>query len=298
MPELIGPAAKAPPPPAPAPQAVKLPGPAAAAHSRESLWGLRRPLPRHYRLPLAITLPTLLLALWCALTLGSHPLVSELFLPSPIQVVRATLQMLFEHTLLGAIGASAARIAIAFAAAALVALPLGVAMGAFEPINRLMESVMAPLRYLPISAFIPLLILWLGIGEAQKVSFLFLGVFVYLLPVVVAAIRAVPDELVQTALTLGATRWQAVRTVLVPAALPDIFDSFRVMNAISWTYVILAEFVNARQGLGYLIQVAGSHLKTAQVFSGIIVIGVIGLGTDALIRAVNGWLFGWREQAE
>jgi NitT/TauT family transport system permease protein len=221
--------------------------------------------------------------------------VSPLFLPSPVLVLQSTLQMIFEHTLFGAIWASTLRILISFVAAAVVALPLGIAMGSYEPVNRLMEPVMAPLRYMPISAFIPLLILWLGIGESQKVAFLFLGVFVYLMPVVVTAIRAVPEELVQTALTLGATRFQAIRTVLVPAALPDIFDSFRVMNAISWTYVILAEFVNARTGLGYMIQLAGSHLKTAQVFSGILVIGFIGLLTDAFIRGLNAALFRWRE---
>src|SRR5206468_9968417 len=131
-------------------------------------------------------------------------------------------------TLFDAIWASFVRSAISFLLAALVALPLGVVMGALEPINRLMEPLMVPLRYLPISAFILLLILWLGIGEAQKIAFLFLGVFVYLLPVVVTAIRQVPEELVQTALTLGASRWQVVRTVLLPAAMPDIFDSFRV----------------------------------------------------------------------
>jgi NitT/TauT family transport system permease protein len=162
-------------------------------------------------------------------------------------------------------------------------------------VNRLFEPIMAPLRYLPISAFIPLLILWLGIGEAQKISFLFLGVFVYLLPVVITAVRAVPEELVQTALTLGASRLKTIWTVLLPASLPDIFDSFRVMNAIAWTYVILAEIVNARSGLGYMIQLAGAHLHTAEIFAGILVIGVIGLATDALIRFVNGLLFGWRE---
>jgi NitT/TauT family transport system permease protein len=271
---------------------------AAERRSRESLWALRRAIPRAYRVPFMLAMPVLVMITWCALTLGAHPILNELFLPSPVKVLQATLQMVFEGTLFDAVWASGARILISFVAAALVALPLGVLMGAFEPINRLMEPVMAPLRYMPISAFIPLLILWLGIGESQKVAFLFLGVFVYLLPVVVTAVRAVPDELVQTALTLGATRAQVIRTVLVPAALPDIFDSFRVMNAISWTYVILAEFVNARRGLGYLIQLAGSHLKTAQVFSGIIVIGLIGLGTDALIRAINAALFGWREQSE
>jgi NitT/TauT family transport system permease protein len=283
-------------PPVAAPQSVVLPsGPGGAQRSRESIWTLRKALPRRYRLPFALGMPALVVIVWCALTLGAHPIVSELFLPSPIAVLRATLQMIFEHTLFEAIQASTLRILISFVAAALVALPLGILMGAYEPINRLMEPVMAPLRYMPISAFIPLLILWLGIGESQKIAFLFLGVFVYLLPVVVTAIRAVPEELVQTALTLGASRFQVIRTVLIPAALPDIFDSFRVMNAISWTYVILAEFVNARQGIGYMIQLAGSHLKTAQVFSGILIIGLIGLITDAIIRGLNRALFSWRE---
>src|SRR5687767_12850034 len=149
---------------------------------------------------------------------------------------------------------------------------------------------------MPISAFIPLLILWFGIYEEEKIAFLFLGVFVYLLPVVVTAIRAVPEELVQTARTLGASKMAVITTVLVPHALPEIFDSFRVMNAISWTYVILAEIVNARSGLGYMIQLAGSHLKTDEIFSGILVIGVIGLTTDAGIRFFNGLLFRWKEQ--
>jgi NitT/TauT family transport system permease protein len=295
MAEVLGPAAKAPAPPQPSAQKVVLPPEQAKRRSRESVWHLRRALPRAWRLPFSLAMPLAVFVAWGIFTLGNPPIVNELFLPSPVKVLQATLAMVFEHTLFDAIWASAARILVSFAAAAAVALPLGIAMGAFEPINRLMEPIMAPLRYLPISAFIPLLILWLGIGETQKIAFLFLGVFVYLLPVVVTAIRAVPEELVQTALTLGATRWQVIRTVLIPAAMPDIFDSFRVMNAISWTYVILAEFVNARRGLGFMIQLAGNHLKTAQVFSGILVIGVIGLLTDALIRGINAALFRWRE---
>jgi len=297
MPDIAGPgpAAKPAPPPKPEndPRDVK----GAARRSREPVWGLRKPLPSKWRLPFAVAMPIAVVVAWCILTLGADPILNELFLPSPVKVLQATLGMLFEGSLWPNIWASTLRILISFVAAAAVALPLGVAMGAFEPFNRLMEPVMAPLRYMPISAFIPLLILWLGIGESQKIAFLFLGVFVYLLPVVVTAIRAVPEELVQTALTLGATKWQVIRTVLVPAALPDIFDSFRVMNAISWTYVILAEFVNARQGLGYMIQLAGSHLHTAQVFSGILVIGLIGLGTDAIIRGLNSLLFRWREES-
>jgi NitT/TauT family transport system permease protein len=170
-------------------------------------------------------------------------------------------------------------------------------MGAFEPVNKLFEPIVAPLRYMPISAFIPLLILWFGIYESQKVAFLFLGVFVYLLPVVVSAIRAVPEELVQTALTLGATRAQVVRTILLPASLPEIFDSFRVMNAISWTYVILAEAVNPEHGLGYMVELARTHQKASWSFAGLLVIGGIGLVTDVLIRMISSALFRWREKA-
>jgi NitT/TauT family transport system permease protein len=174
---------------------------------------------------------------------------------------------------------------------------VGVLMGAFEPVNRFFEPIVAPLRYMPISAFIPLLILWFGIDEKQKIAFLFLGVFVYLLPVVMTAIRMVPEELVQTSLTLGASRWQVIRTVLLPAALPEIFDSFRVMNAIAWTYVILAEAVNPGHGLGYMVDLAYRHQKASWSFACLLVIGGIGLLTDFVIRLLSGWLFRWRESA-
>jgi len=173
---------------------------------------------------------------------------------------------------------------------------LSIFMGAYEPINRLINPIMAPLRYMPISAFIPLLILWFGIYEKQKIAFLFLGVFVYLLPVVVTAIRAVPEELVQTALTLGASKWQVIRTVLVPAALPEICDSFRVMNAISWTYVILAEAVNPEHGLGYMVELARTHQKASWSFAGLFVIGGIGLLTDGAIRIFWNVAFRWKEK--
>ncbi|MGZ7080850.1 MAG: ABC transporter permease, partial [Thermoanaerobaculia bacterium] len=133
--------------------------------------------------------------------------------------------------------------------------------------------------------------------EKQKIAFLFLGVFVYLLPVVVSAIRAVPEELVQTALTLGASRMQVIRTVLLPAALPEIFDSFRVMNAISWTYVILAEAVNPEHGLGYMVELARTHQKASWSFAGLIVIGGIGLLTDFIIRTMSQVFFRWREES-
>ena len=259
----------------------------------QSVWSIRQPVPRGMAIGLAFVMPVLVLVAWCVISYGN--LAPADFLPSPTETIRGTLQLFIQYELWDAIVISTRRIVLAFLLAAALALPLGILMGAFAPINHIFESIMAPLRYMPISAFIPLLILWFGIYEKEKIAFLFLGVFVYLLPVVVSAIRAVPEELVQTALTLGASKMQVIRTVLVPAALPEIFDSFRVMNAISWTYVILAEAVNPEKGLGYMVELARTHQKASWSFAGLIVIGGIGLLTDFIIRSISAILFRWRE---
>jgi NitT/TauT family transport system permease protein len=260
---------------------------------RSDLFAIRAPLPRSTAVVLGLVAPALVLGAWCVASYGN--LAPPDFLPSPTEVVKGTLQLFLQYDLGSSVLVSTKRILLSFLLASALALPLGILMGAFEPVNRFFEPVVAPLRYMPISAFIPLLILWFGIYEKQKIAFLFLGVFVYLLPVVVTAIRAVPEELVQTALTLGASKAQVVRTVLLPAALPEIFDSFRVMNAISWTYVILAEAVNPEHGLGYMVELARTHQKASWSFAGLLVIGGIGLLTDFIIRTVSRILFRWRE---
>jgi len=270
---------------------------------RRTLWALRAPIPKATGQLLAASSVALVLVVWCVLSYvhvdkgGAQPelLVSHFFLPPPDEVFRGLLYLVFNQGLLSAIGVSVIRILKAFALSLAVALPLGIFMGSFEAANKFFDSIMAPLRYLPITAFIPLLILWFGIQEEQKVAFLFLGTFVFLLPVVVDAIKVVPEELIQTAFTLGATKAQVIRTVLIPAALPQIFDSFRVMNAIAWTYIILAEIVNPQNGIGYILRLAEQHTKPAWSFAGILVVGIIGLLTDLLIRGVNRLLFGWRE---
>ena len=267
-------------------------------HAYYPFWGLRTPLERRTEQLLAASSLLLFFGLWSALSYienNGQPLVSHFFLPPPHEVVRALVYLILKQGLLSAIGVSTMRIVLAFALSILVAVPLGILMGSFEAINRFFDPIVAPLRYLPITAFIPLLILWFGIGEEQKVVFLFLGTFVFLLPVVVDAIRAVPNELVQTAFTLGASRFQVIFTVLIPAALPQIFDSFRVMNAIAWTYIILAELVNPQNGIGYVLHLADTHTRPEWSFAGILVVGVIGLGTDLIIRGLNTLFFRWRE---
>lgn len=259
----------------------------------DDLFAIRAPLPQRTRTVLLLIAPALVLLVWCVLSYGG--MAPADFLPSPTEVLRGTLQLAFEHDLALSIWVSTKRILIAFGLAVAVAYPLGVAMGSFSPVEAFFDPITAPLRYMPISAFIPLLILWFGIDEQQKLAFLFLGTFVYLLPVVVTAVRAVPEELVQTAQTLGASRWKIIQTVLIPASLPEIFDSFRVMNAIAWTYVILAEAVNPGHGLGYMVELARTHSKPSWSFAGLFVIGGIGLITDLAIRISSKLLFRWRE---
>lgn len=270
--------------------------------ARPSLWALRSPIPENTGRLLGVASVGLLLLVWCVCSYvhvtrdgKPEPLISHFFLPPPDEVIRGLLYLVFQQDLLGSVLVSVKRILIAFGLSVAVALPLGILMGSFETVNRFFDPVLAPMRYLPITAFIPLLILWFGIEEKEKVVFLFLGTFVFLLPVVVDAVRVVPEELVQTSFTLGASRWQAVWTVLIPASLPQIFDSFRVMNAIAWTYIILAEIVNPQSGIGYILRLAEQHTKPAWSFAGILVVGVIGILTDLLIRGMNRLLFPWRE---
>ncbi len=271
-----------------------MPSSAARHQHRPPLFGIRSSIPSNVGLALSLSSVALFIISWCVLSYVEvdrdgkmQALVPPFFLPPPHEVVRGLLKLTLEpqYDLIGAIGVSALRIMKAFGLSILVALPLGIAMGTFEAVN----------RYLPITAFIPLLILWFGIDEGQKIAFLFLGTFVYLLPTVVDAIRAVPEELIQTSFTLGATKAQVIRTVLIPAAMPQIFDSFRVMNAIAWTYIILAEMVNPKTGIGYILRLADQHTKPEWSFAGILVVGVIGITTDLLIRLINRLLFSWRE---
>src|ERR1043165_6747878 len=147
---------------------------------KQSLWAIRHPVPRGTALALPFVMPIVARGAWCEISYG--PLAPPDFLPSPTEGMRGTLQLFLQYDLATAILVSTKRIVLAFLLAALCALPLGILMGAFAPVHHLFEPIMAPLRYMPISAFIPLLILWFGIYDQEKIAFLFLGVFVYLLP--------------------------------------------------------------------------------------------------------------------
>lgn len=232
------------------------------------------------------------LVTWCVLSYGG--IVPAVILPSPSEVLRAFPVLHFEEALVRSALRSFYRVSMGFALAAAVAIPLGIVMGTFPAVKHFFTPLVDPLRFLPISALVPLFIVWFGIDEMQKIVFLFVGIFVYMLPLVVEAVEGVEEVYLQTATTLGATPRQLVRHVLIPGSLPAIGEALRVMNGIGWTYVILAEVVNARYGLGYLITVAGKRSHVDQIFALVLVILFIGVVTDWMIRVVNQRLFHWK----
>ena len=180
--------------------------------------------------------------------------------------------------------------------AAAIAVPLGIAMGAYKPIEAFFEPFVSFARYLPASAFIPLLILWAGIGEMQKLLVIFIGSFFQVVLMVAVTVGATRRDLVEAAYTLGASARGVVRRVLLPSAAPAIAETLRLVLGWAWTYVIVAELIGASSGIGHMITDSQALLNTGQIIFGIIVIGVIGLISDFLFKWANQRLFPWRRR--
>ena len=253
---------------------------------------VREPVTRRTSQLLAIAGLATFIVVWCVLSYGN--IVPTIILPSPTEVLRAFPVLHFEEALVRSAWGSFRRVTMGFGLAAAVAIPLGVVMGTFPVVKHFFTPLLDPLRFLPISALVPLFIVWFGIDEMQKIVFLFVGIFVYMLPLIVEAVDNVDEVYLQTATTLGATRGQLIRHVLIPGSLPAIGEALRVMNGIGWTYVIMAEVVNARYGLGYLITTAGKRSHVDQIFALVLVILFIGVVTDWIIRMINKQLFHWK----
>ena len=243
------------------------------------------------RLALGTSFFVLFFAVWAVATLGGF--VSKTFLADPITMVRSGWTLLAEQGFATDIGFTVWRVVGGFLLAAVVAVPLGVAMGAYKPIEAFFEHFVSFARYLPASAFIPLLILWAGIGEAQKLSVIFIGSFFQLVLMIAVTVGATRRDLVEAAYTLGANDWGIVKRVLIPASAPQVAETLRLVLGWAWTYVIVAELIGASQGIGHMITDSQALLATDQIIFGIITIGVIGLVSDLAFKRANRALFRW-----
>jgi NitT/TauT family transport system permease protein len=254
-------------------------------------WRLATDIPPPLHTALVITSIALpLLAWWLVTTFGQ---VDPKFLPSPGQVLGAFSRLWNSGELQQDTVASLWRVGVGFAAAALLAIPVGVLMGSFASIRALLEPLFGLLRYMPAPAFIPLLILYLGIGEEPKISLIFVGTFFFNALMVMDTVKFVSKDLIEATFMLGGNRLNTLLQVIFPHVLPGILDACRINLAAAWQLVIVSELIAANEGLGRRISVAGRFLKTDEIFVGIIVIGLIGLVLDLSFQYAIRWFCQW-----
>jgi NitT/TauT family transport system permease protein len=245
------------------------------------------------RIALGVAFFVVFVAAWSLATFGGY--VQKTFLADPLTMLRSGWTLLTGMGFLGDIGMTVWRVLGGFVIAALLALPLGVLMGAYKPVEAFFEPFISFARYLPASAFIPLLILWAGIGEAQKLAVIFIGSFFNLVLMIAVTVGNTRRDLVEAAYTLGVRDRSLIRRVLIPGAAPEIAEILRMVLGWAWTYVIVAELIGASSGIGHMITDSQALLATDQIIFGIIVIGLIGLLSDLLFKAANRALFPWAQ---
>ncbi len=259
------------------------------------MWNPYVEVPAPTRRATGVASVLVVLGLWsviCALQL-----VSPAKLPAPWDVATAFGRLAWDaergSVLLTATIASVTRVVLAGLLVVTVGVPVGVVMGAAPKVNAALSPLVDPFRSAPIVAILPILVMWLGIGEGMKVAFLFLGAVVYLIPMVRDAMLAVPSTYYVSAIDLGARPSEAIRLAVLPLALPRIADAIIVSVSVMWTYITVAEYVNAESGLGQLIQNARRFSAMDQVFVGIIVIIALALFTYSAMSWTKRKLFLW-----
>ncbi len=215
------------------------------------------------------------------------------FLPSVEQVVGRLFYLFAEKEFIYDVLKSCGRIFGSFFAASAVAIPLGIMLGSFGRFKALVNPTVSGLRYLPAASFIPLLLVWFGPSETAKMALLFLGVVFFLIAMVLDNTEAVQREYTEAALTMGATRKRIILEIVVPASMPAIIDSMRTMIAVGWTYLVIAEIVGAKDGIGAVMMRAGRFLNVDTIMAGIFMIGVLGVLTDMMFRLLQRILFPW-----
>jgi len=250
-----------------------------------------KPVTPGARIALGVAFFVLFFAVWAAATFGGY--VSATFLADPATMLREGWSLLAVHGFTKDILVTIWRVVGGFLLAAAIGVPLGIAMGAYKPVEAFFEPFVSFARYLPASAFIPLLILWAGTGEAQKLLVIFVGSFFQIVLMVAVTVGNTRRDLVEAAYTLGVSDRGIVRRVLLPSSAPEMAEILRLVLGWAWTYVIVAELIGSSSGIGHMIMDSQALLNTGQIIFGILVIGFIGLASDFLFKALNRRLFPW-----
>jgi ABC-type nitrate/sulfonate/bicarbonate transport system permease component len=254
---------------------------------------LRKNLTRPVALGLQAASVAVVLLVWFLLTWGApeERVLSPLTLPSPGEVAGQIKSLWFDAALSRSIGWSLGRILLGFGLAAAVGIPLGIVAGCFREAEAALRPITIFLRNIPIAALIPLTLVWFGLGESQKVFFIFIACVGFVIFDTTDAVLDVDERYVQTAYTLGARRRDAIFKVLIPLALPAIFNSLRLLFGLAFGYIVLAELIDAKFGLGYIIQVAQRRGPREHIYLVLVVITLIAFGIDRLLFWVQKKLF-------
>lgn len=257
-------------------------------------WSIRQSIPKWLSIALVVASLLVPLLLWALLSYTG--LISPIFLPTPTAVLQAGKNMFLEDNLLLDILVSCGRVLAGFLAAATVGIPVGIAMGTFPSMESLFSPFVGPVRYMPVAAFIPLIILWAGLGEEAKILIIFLGIVFYNAIMIADAVKFIPSELLNVAYTLGANRRAVLFRVILPAVFPSILDALRVNVAGAWNFLVVSELIAAENGLGFKIVQAQRFLQTDKVLFSIAIIGLIGWATDWFFKVLAKMLTPWAEQ--
>ena len=265
--------------------------PAELRDRRPNLWAIRGSVSqrRYWALAtLGLSLP--LLAWWALAAFGT---VNPVFLPGPLDVARRIGTWFADEELMADVRISCYRVVAGWTLSALIAMPLGLFIGTYRAVQALLEPLTDFVRYMPAVAFVPLVMLWIGIDEGAKIGMIFIGTFFQMVLMVAEDVRRVPMQQIEAAQTMGATRTEIVEKVILPSAKPALLDTLRITMGWAWTYLVVAELVAANSGLGFAIVKAQRFLQTDKIFAGILLIGLIGLAFDQAFRLAHRAAFPW-----
>jgi len=279
--------------PVPSPDRAAAPAASARASKRVRWFELRREIPAWSYRALAVSAFLAIFALWSFLS--HRAFVNPVFVPTPSDVWQAARAIFADENLWLDVKVSFLRVTAGFALAALIGIPLGLAMGSFKVIEGLLQPLTDFVRYIPVPALIPICMVLFGIDELSKIMLIWLGTFFQLVLMVADETRRVPYELLQVSYTLGARRREVMRLVILRAALPGIFDALRLCNGWAWTYLVVAELVAANEGLGYRVLKFSRFLQTPKIWVYLVILGLIGFGLDFAFRHLNRRLFHWAD---
>ena len=267
--------------------------PTVPGRSQTAYFGLREDIPHHLYVGAGVVFIAAILVVWEIITRAG--LVRPLFLPAPFEIVKEGLRQIHEGILIADASVSIYRIVMGWFFATVLAVPIGILMGNFKFFEGLFEPFIDIVRYMPVVALIPLTILWAGIGDFQKFLILFIGTFFQQVLMVMDNVKNVPMNLIRVGQTLGLTRGEILRSIVLPASLPGLWDTFRITIGWTWTYLVVAELVAAENGLGRRIMDAQRYLATETIIFGILFIGLLGLITDYIFKITGRILFKWTQ---